>query len=128
MKVFCENLIRSFAFYLINIHKFIYDVIDAHRKFLISLNQTMNVKNKPYENTHKSYIYLQVLIVKLLIAISVDYTTYSFFIKGSHSHMKNNTEYLDTPVTFERVGILGADFNKLIQWTFYFSRHNNKWV
>ena len=88
----------------------------------------MNVKNKPFESIHTSKIYLKVLILKLLIAISVYYTAYSFFIKGSHSHMKNNTEYLDTPVTFERVGILGADFNKLIQWTFYFSRHNNKRV
>ena len=72
----------------------------------------MNVKNKQFENIHKSQIYLKVLILKLLIAISVNYTAYSFFIKGSHSHMKNNTEYLDTPVTFERVGIFGCGFQQ----------------
>ena len=52
------------------------------------------------------------LVLKLLIAISVNYTAYLFFIKGSHSHMKNNTDYLDTPVTFERVGIFGCGFQQ----------------
>ena len=51
-------------------------------------------------------------MLKLLIALSSNYTAYSFFIKGSHSHMKNNTEYLDTPVTFERVGIFGCGFQQ----------------
>ena len=77
----------------------------------------MNVKNKPFENIHKSQIYLKVLILKRLIALLVNYTAYSFSIKGSHSHVKNNTVYLDTGWVF-----LGADFNKLIQWTFYFNR------
>ena len=72
----------------------------------------MNVKNKPFENIDKSQIYLKVLILKLLIAISVNYTTYSFFIKGSYSHMKNNTEYFDTSVTFERVGMFGCGFQQ----------------
>ena len=46
------------------------------------------------------------------MAISVNNTAFSFFIKGSHSHMKNNTDYLDTPVTFERLGIFGCGFQQ----------------
>ena len=55
----------------------------------------------------------------------MNYTAFSFFIKGSYSDMKNNTDYLDTHVTFERGGggglnggggvFLGANFTKLIQ-------------
>ena len=44
--------------------------------------------------------------------MSVNYTAHTFLIKGSHSHMKNNIKYLDTPVTFEWVGIFGCGFQQ----------------
>ena len=88
----------------------------------------MNMKNKPFENIHKSQIYLKVLILKLLIAILVNYTACSFFIKGSHSHMKNNTVYLDTPVTFERVGIFVCGFQQTYPMDILFQQTKNKWV
>ena len=42
--------------------------------------------------------------------------------------MKSNTDYLDIPVTFERVGIFGCGLQQTYPMNILFQQTKNKWI